>query len=88
MFYVMGYELNTLKSYMDGGYGLIAYCEVDHSCRHSARLDIGVLIRLLSADFPVVDRHSELLGRLVCSKCGRRGAALRVVAPNGFNRKE
>lgn len=73
--------VSTLADYQAGDYRLWASCEIDHTCRHSAGLDLDVLIERFGADFDVVKRRAELVAVLRCGKCGRKGVQIRLSPP-------
>ena len=73
--------IDTLGALREGGYRLFAHCEIDHTCLHSAVLDLDVLIERFGEDFPFIDRRDELARALVCARCGRRGAVIRLHPP-------
>jgi hypothetical protein len=81
----MPVTLATIESYRKAGHIITAYHHVvgNDPCTHSAVLDWVQLERAFGPDFNIPERHDEFVGRLRCSKCGRRGAMSITIAPPG-----
>jgi hypothetical protein len=64
-------------------YALTAHCERD-ACEHSRELHIALLLKVLGPDITL----AQVAARLLCSRCGMRGARMeaRYRGPTGEGR--
>jgi len=69
-------RLNTLRDYLERGHTISAHCtRTSPVCTHWRVLDLNMLAQRLGWEFEPVRDRELLLRRLVCEKCGHRGAS-------------
>jgi hypothetical protein len=73
--------ISTLRQLKDDGYEVTAHCGASVDCRHSAKLDLDLLIEKLGGDFVTVGDPNPLAARLRCEKCGGRSITLILSPP-------
>lgn len=75
-------RIDTLGALKAGRYEITAYCVAGVECRHSTKLDLDALIKLLGAGFVTVGDPNPLAARLRCEKCGGRSITLILSPPS------
>lgn len=80
-----GHTLATIQSYIEARHTITAFHDVvgANPCSHSADLDWSQLVKTFGADFNIPERHAELVARLRCSACGRKGGMSIRIMPSG-----
>ncbi len=68
----------TLRSYVQRGYGLTAFCSNYGKCSHSGQVRLDALIQRLGWDFDAVQGRGKIIAILYCSKCGKRHPEIRL----------
>ncbi|HEV7345451.1 MAG TPA: hypothetical protein VGN60_07445 [Devosia sp.] len=69
--------LGTLR---DKGYQLTAYCNAE-DCRHSAGVDLDLMVDRLGRDFVAIGDPQPLAPRLRCAVCGGKDLTIHVTPP-------